>query len=312
MRTILIVCLVTLAIVAAAVSQRHWLVIALLSSDEPPALLARSDEGPGVRWLDEYFIVEEVAPDTFAIGEPRYHQQVFSYLIVGKQRALLFDAGPGLYDIRTAAESLTDLPIVFMPSHFHFDHVGNRVSFSNVAVVDLPYIRARAKDNRLALTPDEHLGGVEGFDAPTLIVDEWIAPGSNINLGGRTLLVIYTPGHTEDSISLFEEDTGIVFAGDFLYPGPLFAFLSNSSLSAYLESSDRLLGIGRDNVQILGAHRSAPPGAPRLATRDLSDLRRALSDIRDGKLKSTGFYPAIYSINARIELWAEPGWLQDW
>ncbi|GAC1503872.1 MAG: hypothetical protein NVS1B6_11530 [Steroidobacteraceae bacterium] len=27
------------------------------------------------------------------IGEPRYHQQNYSYLIVGQQRAVLFDAG---------------------------------------------------------------------------------------------------------------------------------------------------------------------------------------------------------------------------
>jgi hypothetical protein len=52
-----------------------------------------------LRWFDDYFAVAELSEDAYAIGEPRYGQCNFSYLIVGSKRALLFDTGPGVRDI---------------------------------------------------------------------------------------------------------------------------------------------------------------------------------------------------------------------
>ena len=82
-----------------------------------PELMEKSDEGPNARWLDNYFTVEIIAPGTIAIGEPRYPYQNFSYLIIGNDRALLFDGGPGIRDIGAVARSLTRKPITFLPSH---------------------------------------------------------------------------------------------------------------------------------------------------------------------------------------------------
>lgn len=103
----------------------------------------------GVRWFDDYFTVQAIDPQTFVIGEPRYHQQNFNYLIIGSERAALFDAGTGLRDIRPVVAALTGRPVTFVPSHFHFDHVGNEVTFERMAVADRPQLRARAEEGRL-------------------------------------------------------------------------------------------------------------------------------------------------------------------
>ena len=295
-----------------AVWQRHVLLVLALALQGPPPLVDAVDEGPSVRWFDDYFTIEALDDRTFAIGEPRYAQANYSYLLLGRERAVLFDAGPGVRDIRPVAESLTSLPITFVPSHFHYDHVGNQVTFQSVAVVDLPYLRERAPDGRLALRFGEHLGLAEGIEAPTLVVDTWLAPGSTLALGDRVLRVLHTPGHTRDSISLLDVDSRQLFSGDFLYPGPLFAFLPGSGMGDYEQGVETLLGSAPDGVRIFGAHRSEPPGAPELARQDLVDLEVALGGIETGKLRGRGVYPVSYPVNDRIELLAEPAWLQSW
>jgi glyoxylase-like metal-dependent hydrolase (beta-lactamase superfamily II) len=308
----LIASLVILLVVAAlAVHQRHRLLLITMSSGTPPPLLEPGDEGDAAHWFDDYFTVEQLDERTWAIGEPRYEQQVYNYLITGRSRALLFDAGTGLRDIRPVVASLTDLPLTFMPSHLHYDHVGNEVTFERVALVDLPYLRERAPDDRLPLSWAEHLGSAEGYATPTLEIDEWIAPGTYVELGGRRLKLLHTPGHTTDSVSLLDEQRGLLFSGDFLYEGPLFAFLPNSSLAAYLDAAGAVLETAPGDLRIYGAHRVTAPGAPRLATADLADLKRTLEGVRGGTVEGVGPYPVVYPVNERLELWAEPRWLQD-
>ena len=214
-----IVVAVLVVLTGWAVLERRELFIwtyTLTSAGEPPPLLPVKDEGPHVRWIDDYFTVELVAPDTWAIGEPRYAQQNYSYLITGRDRALLFDAGPGIRDMRATAESLTDRPITFLPSHFHYDHAGNGISFDEIAVLDLPYIRERvAADGTFSPTRMEHLCSAEGFSPPGWKVDHWWAPGTRIDLGGRTLTLFHTPGHTTDSISLLDANNRLLFSGGY-------------------------------------------------------------------------------------------------
>jgi glyoxylase-like metal-dependent hydrolase (beta-lactamase superfamily II) len=312
MRRALLVGLALAVISALLIVGRHRLMVYGLALEGPPALLEAAEEDAGVRWVDDYFTVTAIDSRTFAIAEPRYAQQNHSYLIAGSERAVLFDAGPGLRDIRAVAESLTPLPITFVPSHFHYDHIGNQISFEHVAVVDLPYLRERAPDGRLLLGFGEHLGAAEGIDAPTLEVDEWLAPDSTLALGERDLRVLYTPGHTEDSISLLDLESGALFSGDFLYPGPLFAFLPNSGMGDYLAAANRVLEAAPAEVRVLGAHRIGPPGLPELERSDVEDLRAALSAIRDGELEGSGLYPVVYPVSDRLALWAEPAWLQRW
>lgn len=282
-----------------------------------PELQAPRDEGPNVRWHDDYYTIEAIDNRTFAIGEPRYWQENYNYLILGDKRAVLFDAGPGVRDIRPIVQALTHLPVTFIPSHFHYDHVGNEVTFEHVAVVDLPHLRERAPDGLLTLTFSEHLGVAERIDAPTLKVDEWLGPGSQIELGGRNLIVIYTPGHTEESISLLDAAAGYAFTGDFMVPGALGEFLPNGGMGDYLQGAETLLGRATKELRVFGAHRNIfnrqpHPGAPEVTIDDVSDLRDALVAIRAGELTASGFYPVNYRVNANIELWANPRWLQNW
>jgi hypothetical protein len=55
---------------------------------------------------DPWFEVYKPAPNVFAIYEPRQAEEVISYLIVGEKRALLFDTGMGISDIKKVTAEL--------------------------------------------------------------------------------------------------------------------------------------------------------------------------------------------------------------
>ena len=64
-----------------------------------PAVLPKPAVPVVGRWIDDYYVVEAIDATTIAIGEPRYYQGNYSYLIIGAERAVLFDAGTGTRDI---------------------------------------------------------------------------------------------------------------------------------------------------------------------------------------------------------------------
>lgn len=263
------------------------------------------------RWIDDYYVVEEIDPTTIAIGEPRYYQGNYSYLIIGTERAVLFDAGTGTRDIVPLVRSLTKLPITVIPSHLHFDHVGALGRFDKTALLDVPSLRARIRDSKLTLERYEFLGFVEGLAAPTFRVDEWLRPDTNLDLGNRLLRVLSTPGHTPTSVSLYDEKRQQLFVGDFLYPGPLYAFLPGASRSAYLATTRRLMSQTGPDVRIYAAHMAEPPAPVRAPTLDFADLKALeatlvaidqgrLDPIEPGSLAAVVSYPRVFPVRGAV------------
>jgi glyoxylase-like metal-dependent hydrolase (beta-lactamase superfamily II) len=272
----------------------------ILGQEQPIGPMPKQAAG---RWVDDYFVVETIDSSTFAIGEPRYYQGNYSYLILGTKRAVLFDAGTGTRDIVPLVRSLTSLPVTVIPSHLHFDHVGALGRFDETALLDAPSLRARVRDSRLTLGRYEFLGFTDRLDPPTFRVDEWWAPDSTVDLGDRSLRIFSTPGHTPTSISLYDETRRLLFAGDFVYPGQLYAFLPGASRSAYLATTRRLLSSIDPATRIFTAHMAdapAPVRAPVLQIADLKALEGTLVAIERGSLDSTGFYPRIFPVRGMV------------
>jgi hydroxyacylglutathione hydrolase len=255
------------------------------------------------RWFDDYFLVQTIDATTFAIGEPRYYQGNYSYLILGTQRAVLFDAGTGFRDIVPVVRSLTRLPVTVIASHLHFDHVGALGLFDKTAVLDAASLRARTTNSQLTLRRYEFLGFADRLRTPTFRVDEWWTPDSVVDLGGRTVRVLATPGHTPTSVSLYDESRAQLFSGDFIYPGELYAFLPGASRSAYLATCQSLLSIIDAHTRIFAAHMEdepAPVQAPVLDVADLTALQTALGAIDRGDLSSSGLYPRKFPVKGAM------------
>lgn len=270
--------------------------------DGTPALYEKSDEPENVTWYDDYFTYEYIDEKTIAIGEPRYWQVNYNYLILGEERAILFDSGPGVRDIRPLVEQLTSLPVTVVASHLHYDHVGNHNKFDSIAMIDLPSTRARANGNNIQTSSFQHLGFFEGIDNSPMAISEWWQHGQIVDIGGRKLTVLNTPGHTVESLMLWDEKHNHLFAGDYIYDGELYAMLPDSDLMAYEQTAETLLGIINQNTGLLTAHRESALGAPILVKGDLADLHSILKKINNGKLEGEGWFTKTYPVNDRLRL----------
>jgi glyoxylase-like metal-dependent hydrolase (beta-lactamase superfamily II) len=105
-------------------------------------------------------------------------EEVISYLIVGKQRALLFDTGMGMSDIKKLTAELTRLPIIVLNSHTHDDHVGGNWQFKTIYGIDTELTRKNARSSRedaqAEITPDQICGALpKGFDPKTYATRPW-------------------------------------------------------------------------------------------------------------------------------------------
>ncbi|MFY9747426.1 MAG: MBL fold metallo-hydrolase [Acidobacteriaceae bacterium] len=238
---------------------------------------------------DGWFEVYRVAPDTFAIYEPHQSEETISYLIVGRTRAMLFDTGMGIGNLKALTVELTRLPIVVLNSHTHNDHVGDNWQFDTVYSMDTSFSRRNAQGSREAaqaeIRPGETCGTLPtGFDPKAYATRPWkitsfVHDGEWIDLGGRRLQIIATPGHTPDAISLFEPEKGLLFTGDTFYPGTIWLYRPETDLAAYDRSVRRLAALAPEVKIVLGAH-NVPVASPSV----LRQLVVAFETVRAGKI----------------------------
>ncbi len=262
---------------------------------------------PGVEWLDDYFTVQRIDTATLAIGEPRYFQQNHSYLILGRERALLFDAGAGPRDIAPAVGALTALPVTATCSHLHYDHSANLHRFSDVRLLDVPALRAAVLPGSgggevLVPPPDLHLGALERVPAREVRVSGWVAPGSTIDLGGRRLTALHAPGHTPDGMALLDRERNQLFAGDLIYPLGAYAFGPGADVQAYARTLGELLELIDDETRILVAHPGRIPvvSAPVMSRGDLSRLHAGMLAVLEGSARWSGLYPRRYRVDEKM------------
>lgn len=257
-----------------------------------------------IRAFDKHRSIESLPAATSAIIETDYYQANIEYLIRGSKRALLLDSGPGKHKIAPVVASITDLPITVIPSHLHFDHVGGLHEFSDVALIDAEDLRKRTNDGVFLPKSAEHLGWLDKDPRQPIRVTRWLQPGEHIDLGGRSVEVLLTPGHTKTSIMLYDAATPALFTGDFLYPGGLFV----ESLAEYRSTLAMLLERIPKNVTIYPAHNGRGRNITRLRYSDLTDLYQAVCDALDGTAKGTpadafGIPSTAYPVSKRLHMY---------
>lgn len=199
-----------------------------------------------------WFTVEQIDAQTYAISEYGHWEQVHSYLLLGETCAALIDTGLGIDNIKQVTDSLTDLPIKVLTTHVHWDHIGGHQHYKELYVhagdadwlrrgIPLPLEVVRRDLLKEPVTRTLP----EGFDVAQYVPytgepTAELQDGDRIKLGGRTLQILHTPGHSPGHICVYEAERGYLYTGDLLYKGTLYAFYPSTDPVEFAASIERL------------------------------------------------------------------------
>lgn len=218
------------------------------------------------------------------------HEAPFLFLLFGEARAVLIDTGAtaspahfplrrlvdGLIRDRQAAHPRDDYELLVLHTHPHGDHVAADGQFTD---------RPRTRVVNAAL---DEAWPFFGFDRDPDGV-------ARVDLGGRVLECLATPGHHAASVTYFDPWTGFLLTGDTVYPGRLYV----DDWPAFTRTVDRLIGFCADRpvTHVLGCHieMTRQPGVDypvrttyqpdepplQMTTAQLADIRAAIDTVGD-------------------------------
>lgn len=232
------------------------------------------------------YITQPIAPGAFAFTDLFGNH---AYLIVGDTCALLLDACVGLPGLPQVVRGLTELPVRVIVSHGHYDHMGEAGIFDAVYLHEADKRLARLQqwgpvkkrilsgyfashhDQLVTFYEDnqDEIGQpVDDFirmlldqtaKVPAIRHFRSLQDGQVLPLGGKSLQVIHTPGHTRGSVCLWDRQDRILYGGDTAVGETIDLTTPGScGLTALAESLRRLLQGTQGCTAIYGGHHRIP------------------------------------------------------
>jgi glyoxylase-like metal-dependent hydrolase (beta-lactamase superfamily II) len=201
---------------------------------------------------EDWYATERVGDAVTLISEPfvKPYYRCNIWHVRGRDRDLLVDSGMGVVSLRAWVPLAAEWPLLAVASHTHFDHIGAHHEFTeraeHAAEADLLSRPARettlaeayVRDDIYARLPPAPYSSARYAVAPAPPT-RILADGDVVDLGDRAFTVLHTPGHSPGGITLFEAATGILFARDIVYDGPLADDLYHSDVADYIASMRR-------------------------------------------------------------------------
>ncbi|MCX7943161.1 MAG: MBL fold metallo-hydrolase [Deltaproteobacteria bacterium] len=142
------------------------------------------------------------------------------YILYSNQKeCIVVDPGFEAEEIIAFIEKLGKIPKMTLLTHAHFDHISAlrdlRDKFKSMKIL----IHPMEKEMLTQQSSFARFFGIKIKDPPS--ADGLIDEGDVISLGDERLEVIYTPGHSQGSISFISREDKFVVVGDLLFKGSI-------------------------------------------------------------------------------------------
>ncbi|MER8804544.1 MBL fold metallo-hydrolase [Mesorhizobium sp. M0998] len=207
--------------------------------------------------MDSWFRKTIVDAKTTMLTEPFVHDFVRANIwhLRGRDVDLLVDTGMGICPLAPQIDTPSGKPLLAVATHIHLDHVGSLHEFPLRAGPRHSAAQFDSMDEAVTYAYMFHdlEGAVSKLPAPGWRAADYRIPpaplartldeGDRIDLGDRQFRVLHLPGHSPDSIALFDEADGLFFAGDAIYDAMLIDDLPDSDRAVYRRTMQRLLDL---------------------------------------------------------------------
>ena len=182
------------------------------------------------------------------------------FLIAGKNEALLVDTGMKVGKALEAAKSLTPLPVRLINTHSDLDHTGGNKDFSEVmmhAAEEKDYVQNGSGGGKAKIVP--------------------VSDGQVIDLGERSLQVVWIPGHTPGSIGLLDINRRYFFSGDTVQQdSEIYMFGPQRSMADFIASLEKLKKMS-DKFDLVFACHGALPVKPSVIPELIAGAKKVLA-----------------------------------
>lgn len=237
--------------------------------------------------MNEWFTIEQIDKDTHIISEYKHWEESHAYLLNGTTSSLLIDTGLGIMNIYNEVVKLTNKPIIAVATHVHWDHIGGHKYFPNFYVHEnevnwlageFPLTIEQIKSFVVEDCELPEGFNIEDYEFFQGTATRILKDNDVIDIGGRNLQVLHTPGHSPGHMCFYEKDRQYLFTGDLVYKGTLFAYFPSTDPEAYLSSVERVAILPVKKV--FPAHHDL-----NISPSILQDMKKAFAELKaDDKL----------------------------
>lgn len=233
--------------------------------------------------MGNWFTVDKSDNDTYIISEYRHWEETHCYLLNGAERSLLIDTGLGICNISEVVRELTGKPVTAVATHIHWDHIGGHRYYPDFYAheAELAWLSGGFPQPLEAIRRyvADRCDLPDGFDVNSYELFQGVPSmalrgGEIIDIGGRQIEVVHTPGHSPGHMCFWEGEKGYLYTGDLVYKGLLTAWFPSTDPDAYLHSLEKIASLPAKRV--FPAHHSLD-----IQPEIIARMRDALNALRE-------------------------------
>lgn len=194
-----------------------------------------------------------------------------SWIVKGTRYVMVIDSPvPEIEGFRRFIELQFKLPIIYVNTHGHIDHIGCNNQFEKVYLAKEDWLLAAGG----GIVPATEETALESLRYELLNIEN----GKKIDLGGRIIEAYKLPGHTKGSVVFYDSVAGALFSGDAIARRVLYGMSQWVPLKEYLDALKQIETCKITNIYSMHDDFALPADMPQ---RIINNITKYLKTTKD-------------------------------